>query len=154
MPGIGNFLLNLFFKKKNQPNLKKRSVLYIDDNEFDRTYIEKILTKRNYHVLLCSDGESGLEMIQKERPDLVLLDFMLPGLNGAEICRRVKTEEETKNIPVIFLTGVETPQNLIDSYKNGADDFLNKSITPKLLINRIEMTLADYIDLPATTNAS
>ena len=133
------------FGRKPREEFRNRRILFIDDNEVDRRLIEKILTKREYRVMLCSNGELGLEIAQKEKPDLILLDVVLPGISGIEVCKRLKRDEETKNIPIIFLTGMDTPKNLIDCYEYGAEDFLNKGISARLLIHQIELTLQDYI---------
>ncbi len=132
------------FKKEPNPVLANRLILFIDDSEIDRKVVEKILTKRNFRVILSVDGETGLETARKEKPDLVLLDISLPGINGIEVCKRLKKDDTTKHIPVIFLTGMDTPKNLIDCYEYGAEDFLNKNIPPKLLIKQIELTLQEH----------
>ena len=133
------------FGKQVREEFRNRLILCIDDNEVDRRWLERILIKREYRVLPCSNGEAGLDMALKEKPDLILLDIVLPGINGIEVCKRLKKNEETKNIPIIFLTGMDTPKNLIDCYEYGAEDFLNKSISPSLLIHQIELTLQDFI---------
>lgn len=138
-----------FFGKGPKEELKNRRILFIDDNELDRRLVERILTKRSYRVLLSNDGETGLELAQKEKPDLILLDVVLPGISGIEVCKRLKKDDTTKNIPVIFLTGMDTPKNLIDCYEYGAEDFLNKTISSRLLIHQIELTLMDYVS-PST----
>lgn len=134
-----------FFGKGRREIFKNRLILYIDDNEVDRRLIQKILTKKDYRVILSSNGESGLETIQKQKPDLVLLDVVLPGMSGIEVCKQLKKDSETEKIPVVFLTGRDTPKNLIDCYEYGAEDFLNKNISPGLLIHQIDQTLLDFI---------
>ncbi len=140
-----------FFRRKPREEFRNRRILFIEDNEVERRLIEKILTRREYRVILSSNGEAGLEIAQKEKPDLILLDVVLPGISGLEVCKRLKQDEETKNIPIIFLTGMDTPKNLIDCYEYGAEDFLNKAISPRLLIHQIELTLQDYILTPDET---
>ena len=136
------------FGKNGREIFKNRLILFIDDNEVDRRLVEKILTKKDYRVILSSNGESGLEIAQREKPDLILLDVVLPGISGIEVCKRLKQDTATQNIPVIFLTGMDTPKNLIDCYEYGAEDFLNKSISPRLLVHQIELTLLDFISPP------
>ena len=133
------------FGKGRRKIFKNRLILYIDDNEVDRRLIQKILTKKDYRVILSSNGESGLEIIQKEKPDLVLLDVVLPGMSGLEVCKQLKRNPKTERIPVIFITGLDTPKNLIDCYEYGAEDFLSKSISSRLLIHQIDQTLLDFI---------
>ena len=137
--------------REPREEFRNRRILFIDHNEVDRRLVEKILTKRAYRVILSSNGEAGLEIAQREKPDLILLDVVLPGISGIEVCKRLKKDEETKNIPIIFLTGMDTPKNLIDCYEYGAEDFLNKSISPRLLIHQIEQTLQDFISSPNET---
>ena len=134
-----------FFGKNRREIFKNRLILFIDDNEVDRRLVEKILTKKDYRVILASDGETGLKMVQTEKPDLVLLDVVLPGMSGIEVCKQLKKDPETKKIPVIFLTGMDTPKNLIDCYEYGAEDFLSKSISPRLLVHQLELTLIDFV---------
>ena len=86
-----------------------------------------------------------MEIIQKEKPDLVLLDVVLPGMSGLEVCKQLKRNPKTERIPVIFITGLDTPKNLIDCYEYGAEDFLSKSISSRLLIHQIDQTLLDFI---------
>ncbi len=133
------------FGRGRKEIFKNRLILYIDANEVDRRRIERILTKKDYRVILSSNGEEGLEIVQKQKPDLVLLDVVLPGISGIEICKQLKKEPETEKIPVVFLTGLDTPKNLIDCYEYGAEDFLNKNISPRLLVHQIDQTLLDFI---------
>ncbi len=133
------------FGRGRKEIFKNRLILYIDAKEADRRLIEKILTKKDYRVILSSNGESGLEIVQKEKLDLILLDVELPGISGIEVCKRLKKDPQTQNIPVIFITGKDTPKNLIDCYEYGAEDFLSKSISPRLLIHQIDQTLLDFI---------
>ncbi len=135
-------IIKLF--KKVPEDLTNRRILFIDDSELDRRYIERILTKKKFQVTLAADGEQGLKSALEQIPNLVLLDVVLPGLSGIEVCKKLKKDELTKNIPIIFLTGLDTPKNLIDCYKYGAEDFLNKSIHPKALISQIEYTLKEF----------
>ena len=137
-------IFSKLFKKNSKAHLENKTILYIDDNEHHRRFFEKVLNKRNFKVILSSDGESGLSLAREKKPDLILLDIVLPGMSGIDVCKILKREEETKNIPIIFLTGMDTPKNLIDCYEYGAEDFLNKSVSPKLLISQIELTLQEY----------
>ena len=133
------------FGKNHREIFKNRLILFIEDNEVDRRLVEKILIKKDYRVILASDGETGLKIAQTEKPDLVLLDVVLPGMSGLEVCKQLKKDPETKRIPVVFLTGMDTPKNLIDCYEYGAEDFLSKSISPRLLVHQLELTLLDFL---------
>ena len=134
-----------FFWGNKREIFKNRLILYIEDKEVDRRLVEKTLIKKDYRVILASDGETGLKMAQTEKPDLILLDVILPGMSGLEVYKRLKKDPETKRIPVVFLTGMDTPKNLIDCYEYGAEDFLSKSISPRLLVHQLELTLLDFL---------
>ena len=73
----------------------------------------------------------------------IFADVVLPGISGIEVCKKLKKDDKTKNIPIIFLTGMDTPKNLIDCYEYGAEDFLNKGVSPKILLSQIEQTLRE-----------
>ena len=131
------------FKKNSALLTPIASILFVDDNDLQRKLISRILTKRNYRVLLSENGEQGLAIAMAEKPDLILLDIVLPGINGIEVCKRLKKDPSTRNIPVLFFTGSDTPQNILDCYEFGAENYLNKSISAGALISQIEMTLKE-----------
>ena len=131
------------FKKNSALLTPIASILFVDDNDLQRKLISRILTKRNYRVLLSENGEQGLAIAKAEKPDLILLDIVLPGINGIEVCKRLKNDPTTSNIPVLFFTGSDTPQNILDCYEFGAENYLNKSISAGALISQIEMTLKE-----------
>lgn len=122
------------------------SVLVIEDNPVDRTLIEKTLLKAGFRVLLARDGETGLHIVQAEKPDLILMDYELPGKNGAEICRELKDDESTRPIPVIFLLGSDTSKNVIDCFDVDAETYFLKPIKPRLFISQITEILRDYAE--------
>ena len=114
--------LKTFF---NPPRTK--TVLVIDDSEVDRTFALRVLAKR-YRVLSASGAKEGIEMACKERPDLILLDYMMPGMNGPEVCRTLKEDRGMNETPVVFLTGLDTPHTVIESLEQGAESYLTKPI--------------------------
>ncbi|MFH1359564.1 MAG: response regulator [Candidatus Omnitrophota bacterium] len=120
-----------------------RRILTIEDDEAQRNLIRKTLEKRNYSVLMAAGGEKGLEMAREERPDLILLDVVMPGLKGNEVCKRLKADLRTKDIPILFLTSADSPKEVIDQYDVGAEVHLAKPISPKELIAQIEITFQD-----------
>ena len=131
------------FRKNSCPSLPTANILFVDDNEGQRKLISRILSKKNYRVLLSDDGEKGLQLAKTQKLDLILLDIVLPGINGIEVCKRLKSDPETQNIPVLFFTGSDTPQNILDCYEFGAENYINKSISSGALISQIEMTLKE-----------
>ena len=118
-----------------------KTILFIDDNPVDRALIERILSKYHFRVLLAEDGPSGLQMAQYEKLDLILLDILLPGISGIELCKKLKKDPLTRDIPVIFYTSLETPKNLINYASYGARDYLQKSMAPEELVVAIKRVL-------------
>ncbi|MBF0484896.1 MAG: response regulator [Candidatus Omnitrophica bacterium] len=128
------FLKNIFRKEKS------KTILVIDDSEVDRTLAERILSQRHY-VLTANSGDDGIRLACEKRPDAILLDFMMPGMNGPEVCRRLRDDERTKTTPIVFLTSMDTPQHLLESFQQEADAFLAKPINPRDLLWQIERAL-------------
>ena len=137
------FSQSLFKKTVQQSNTPSRCVLYIDDNELQLKLIERNLSKKKYRVLLAENGLKGIEIARKEKPDIILLDIVLPGINGIEVCKKLKNDPQTKDIPVLFLSGSDAPQNILDCYEFGAENYLNKSISPHELVKQIELTIKE-----------
>jgi len=119
----------------------KRKILFIDDNPVDRTLISKLLAKYDFDVFLAEDGPRGLKMAQEERPDLILLDILLPHISGIELCKQFKNNPATQGIPVIFYTSINTPKHLIDYTSYGAQDYIQKTMPPEELISSIKSIL-------------
>jgi len=133
-----------FFKEPTPHSaLPSRCILTIEDDATQRTMIQKTLERRGYTVLIAEDGERGLELALLQRPDLILLDVIMPRMRGEEVCRRLKADSRTKDIPVLFLTSLDTPKDVIEHYDLGAEIHLSKPINPKELISQIEITLQE-----------
>jgi DNA-binding response OmpR family regulator len=114
-------------------------ILVVDDEEEIRTLLENFLTGQGYGVILASDGNAALELAETENPQVIILDIKLPGLNGIEVCRRLKEKEKTKSIPVIVITGFG--DNKIVALDAGADDFVNKPFDLAELSIRVKSAL-------------
>ncbi len=130
--------------KKEKPMIhpsKRRTVLAVDDDKGQRTLIAQTLQKRGHRVLEAENGHQGLELAMAHRPDLILLDHIMPDIDGLEVCRRLKAEESTREIAVIFLTSRDSPDDIIEHYETGADIHLTKPINPRELILQCEETL-------------
>jgi DNA-binding response OmpR family regulator len=119
----------------------QRKILFIDDNPVDRTLISRLLSKYDFEVILAEDGVIGLRMAQEEKPDLILLDILLPHISGIELCKKFKKNLATQNIPVIFYTSIDTPKHLIDYASYGARDYIQKTTPPEELIASIRSIL-------------
>jgi DNA-binding response OmpR family regulator len=120
---------------------EKRKILFIDDNPLDRALISSLLSKHDFHVLLAVDGIIGMKMAQDEKPDLILLDILLPHISGIELCKKMKQDPSIQEIPVVFYTSLDTPKDLINYASYGAQDYIPKTLPPEELIAEINSIL-------------
>lgn len=103
-------------------------VLIADDDAAQRNLLRVLAEKAGHHVIEAADGEQALKLAMSERPDVVLLDVMMPGLNGFEVCRQLKADPGTAPIPVLLVTSLADREDRIDGMRAGADDFLTKPV--------------------------
>lgn len=113
------------------------TILVIEDSEGDRALIRKTLEKKNYSAILANDGESGLKIAHEFKVDLIILDYLLPGMNGVEVCKILKDDKRTAHIPIIFLTVVESGEAILECYGSGAESYMHKPIDAKLLLKEV-----------------
>lgn len=116
-------------------------ILFIDDNPVDRTLISRLLVNNGFDVLLAEDGPAGLRMSQEHKPDIILMDILLPHISGIELCKKIRQDPVTQGIPVIFYTSIDTPKHLIDYVSYGASDYIQKTMPPQELIASIKANL-------------
>ena len=116
-------------------------VLVVEDNPDILELVTYNLEAQGYEVLRAVTGESGLACARKENPDLIILDVMLPGLNGLDVCRKLKQEDSTRRTPVILLTAKSEDSDVISGLELGADDYITKPFSPKVLIARARALL-------------
>jgi two-component system phosphate regulon response regulator PhoB len=119
----------------------KPSILVVDDEESISTVIKYNLQKEGYRVNTISDGNEALKYAQENKPDLILLDWMLPSIPGVEICRRLREEPDTANIPIIMVSARTEEFDRITGLDRGADDYIIKPFSPAELIARIKAIL-------------
>ncbi len=119
----------------------KPKILLIEDDQNLTELIRYNLIQENFAVYCESDGEEGLYATEEIVPDLILLDWMLPNLSGIEICRRIRRNKKTRNVPVIMLTARAEESDRIRGLNTGADDYVTKPFSPKELIARIKAVL-------------
>jgi DNA-binding response OmpR family regulator len=116
-------------------------ILVVDDEARNVKLLEALLLPRGYQVITASNGEAALQQVRQERPDLVLLDVMMPILDGFAVCQRLKDNPETRLIPVVIMTALDRVEDRIKGIEAGADDFLTKPINRDELLARIRTSL-------------
>jgi len=123
-------------------------ILVVDDTLANVELLEGLLTREGYAVVTAADGEGALEAMVRESPDLVLLDVMMPKLNGFEVCRRLKHDPATRLTPVVLITALEEREDKIQGINAGADDFLTKPVNAQELRARVRslVRLKRYTD--------
>ena len=122
--------------------MSQKPVLLVIDDELGILDTLRILLKgEGYEVITALDGEQGLEKAREEKPDLVVLDIMMPKLDGYETCRMLKSDERTRNIPVILLSAKGRNIDQKVGFEVGADDYIVKPFSPRKLVERINTIL-------------
>jgi two-component system phosphate regulon response regulator PhoB len=121
--------------------MAKESILVVEDEEDILELIRYNLTKEGYQVACAATGEDGLKSAKAKHPDLVLLDLMLPGVDGLEICKSLKADVGTQAIPVVILTAKGEESDIVAGLELGADDYIVKPFSPKVLIARLRAVL-------------
>ena len=116
-------------------------ILVIEDEPDIREILEYALEREGFDVTLAADGQSGLQQIRKRAPELLVLDLMLPGMDGLEICRRLKSEPATASIPVVMVTAKDDESDIVLGLGLGADDYIAKPFSPKELVARVRAVL-------------
>ncbi len=119
-----------------------RKILIVDDDAFIRRPLEFILQQEGFAPLTAVSGEDGLAKIEGERPDLIVLDVMMPGMDGFDVCRRVRTDPRFSSIPVILLTAKGQESDCGAALAAGATEFMSKPYSPSELLRRVREILA------------
>ena len=117
------------------------TILVVDDEERNIKLIKAMLSLENYELKEARDGEEALELVARNEPDLILLDVMMPGLDGFEVCRRIKQSEKTRIIPVVMVTALREREHRIRALEAGADDFISKPVDQTELFLRVKSLL-------------
>ncbi len=123
--------------------LKNETVLVVDDDPVTVRYISAIVEKIGFKSSSASSGKECIDICQTTQPVMVLLDINMPGMNGIEACRRLKSDTVTKDIPVIFITAFTDDAAMEDAFKSGGTDFIRKPVNPIELIARVKSVMAN-----------
>ena len=121
--------------------MKSEKVIVIEDEADILEVIQYNLEREGYRVRTARDGQQGLQLIKKEMPDIVLLDLMLPSLDGIEVCRKLKEGPITHSIPIIMVTAKGEESDIVLGLGIGADDYVTKPFSPKELMGRVKAVL-------------
>ena len=123
-----------------------KDILIIEDDSDIRAIITFNLKKEGFNSIEADDGEIGLEKARQMVPDLILLDIMLPGIQGIDVCRNIKSDRNTKNIPIILVSALGQEDNIVNGLEAGADDYITKPFSNKILLARVKSVLRRKVD--------
>ncbi len=118
-----------------------RSILVVDDNPDNLRLLEKLLTEQHYKARLATSGSRALATVRKEAPDLILLDIMMPGMDGFDVCRQLKSDEQTAQIPIIFISAVNETIDKVKAFSLGAVDYISKPFQEDEVLARVKTHL-------------
>lgn len=121
--------------------MTRHKILVIEDDADIQELIRYNLEREGYSVIASLTGEEGLTLAKKESPDLIVLDLMLPGMDGLDVCRSIKASPETKSVAIVMLTAKGEESDIVIGLELGADDYVTKPFSPKVLIARIKAVL-------------
>ena len=134
-----NKILSVFKPKVPQKHIK---ILVIEDTEVDQRVACAAIERGGYTALKANNGKSGFEIAKIEKPQMIILDYNLPDIKGPEVCKLLKAHIDTTHIPVLFLTSLTGPDNIINCFEQG-ENYLAKPISVNLLLKQIEIILKD-----------
>jgi two-component system phosphate regulon response regulator PhoB len=121
--------------------MARETILVVEDEADILELVRYNLVKEGYTVAGAASGEEGLKAVKARRPDLVLLDLMLPGMDGLEVCRTLKADAQTRAIPVVMLTAKGEESDIVAGLELGADDYIVKPFSPRVLVARLRAVL-------------
>jgi len=122
-------------------HLKNMTILIIEDNKCDQELVSRLIAKSGGKAITANNGKTGMSIACETKPDLIILDYFIADERGEEICRKLKDNAETKNIPVLFLTVNESSSDMINCLDAGAHGYMIKPVNAKSVISQIRYTL-------------
>ena len=118
-----------------------RSILAVDDNPDNLRLLEKLLTEHRYKARIATNGSMALATVRKKAPDLILLDIMMPGMDGFDVCRQLKSDPLTANIPIIFISAINETLDKVTAFSLGAVDYILKPFQEDEVLARVKTHL-------------
>ncbi|NIP41602.1 MAG: response regulator transcription factor [candidate division Zixibacteria bacterium] len=134
--------------------MPKEHIHVVEDEEDILELIKYNLSREGYHVTTSASGEDAIETVASDPPDLILLDLMLPGADGFEVCRRIHNNPASQSIPIVMLTAKGEEADIVTGLELGADDYITKPFSPKVLVARIRAVLRRAQAEPIDEDAS
>ncbi len=134
--------------------MSKGRILVVDDEIYIVHILDFSLGMEGYEVLTALDGEQALERLKSDKPDLIVLDIMMPKVDGYEVCRTIKANPETQHIPVILLSAKGRNVDQKMGFDVGADDYITKPFSPRKLVERINALLGQTVSEKTNTSSS
>ena len=127
--------------------LDSKNIIVVEDDLDIRELISFNLANEGHQVFEANNGEVGIDKARNNNPDLILLDLMLPGIQGLDVCRIIKSDQETKEIPIIMVTALGQEEDIVKGLETGADDYITKPFSIKVLIARVNAVLKRSIEV-------
>jgi len=121
--------------------MEKSKILVVEDEAPIQELLQFNLERKQYRVKVADSGEEALDVVGSYMPDLILLDIMLPGADGLEVCKRLKADSKTAGIPIIMLTALSEEADIVAGLELGADDYVTKPFSPRVLLARVKAAL-------------
>lgn len=125
-------------------DIGKARILIVDDLEMNRVILEEMIKDIGGDPVLAESGEQALELVKEQCPELILTDISMPGMDGYELCRIIKRKKETRNVPVIFISAYDEPQDIIAGLSLGGEDYITKPFIPEVVQARVGVHLRLY----------
>jgi two-component system phosphate regulon response regulator PhoB len=134
--------------------MAKKKILVVEDDRDISELITYNLEREGYDIACLYDGSQALDFVRKRKPEMIILDLMLPEIDGIEICRQLKSDATTKHIPIVMLTAKSEEADVVLGLQMGADDYIPKPFSPKVLVARIKAISRRMVDLQIPSGAS
>ena len=119
----------------------EKKILVVDDEEDIRTLLTTSFESQGYQIISAADGTQGWEMLKNHKPDLLITDINMPGIDGIELLKKVREDSDLKDMPVIMLTGKSADEEILSGLSHGADHYITKPFTIKTVLNTVKMML-------------
>jgi DNA-binding response OmpR family regulator len=119
----------------------RKKILIVDDDPAISIMLDKLMKAYGYETVMAQDGLQALDMARTEKPDLIVLDVMLPGMDGYKVCRWIKFDQQLKKIPVMILTSRMSPQDEQLAFECGADAFVTKAVKTEVILSQLKSLL-------------